>query len=334
MEEEKLETNNEPVVETPAAPVEPVEPTPAEPAVPVEATSSAEPPKKSKSGLIIIIVLILLLGVFAVCFFVLGGNGFKKNKTRELTEKEITELISYVPYATPYPLQSEEYNIDEQYSAYTDKKVSVKEMDKNWLLYNSMTKINNKGKCEDEHFNLNEICDYTLSKDDVLDSLKNLYGDLLIELPNEVKDNYLYKCVLGKDVYSCSNPASKHIINAVTIYFDTYGDRSIIKYEKIDQDDENAYIYVKYARLEMIYDENNTELKAGDITFRLLKYGTGNELIDEKILNASDYYDINDISKPFKDKIYEEFKDKMTTYKLTYKFDGYDYHLTDVEPVK
>ena len=97
IEEAPVETPTEPVAETPveSAPVEPTPETPAPaetPAeTPVEPAKTEEPKKKSKLPLILLIIIILALGEFAVWYFVLGGNGSKKEQKEEPKQEEKKE---------------------------------------------------------------------------------------------------------------------------------------------------------------------------------------------------------------------------------------------------
>ena len=75
----------------------PVEPAPAEtlaeqvPVVEPVAPTPEEPKKKGKGGLIIIIILLLALGGFALWYFVLGGNGSKKEEPKKEPEQKEEE---------------------------------------------------------------------------------------------------------------------------------------------------------------------------------------------------------------------------------------------------
>ena len=72
--------------ETTSAPVAEVAATEATPEVKPE-----EKPKKSKAGLIVIILLLLVLAGFAVWYFVLGGNGSKKEEPKNEPEQQNTK---------------------------------------------------------------------------------------------------------------------------------------------------------------------------------------------------------------------------------------------------
>ena len=343
-----MEEENKKTEETTTEPV--TTPEPAESLAPEGEAAKPEEPKKKGSNGFIIVLLVIFLAVFAVWFFALGGNetlGFKKpeeapNKEEkkedekeesikevQLEAEETDKLISYVPEATPY-------NKDRDYSAYDSKKVSINEMDANWLVYRAMQDVSNKGECTTEQFNLNGICDFTLQLEDVKTAVKNLYGSVNINYPNVVENNFLWKCTLDNDVYACSNTGGGYAANEVSQYFRLAGTtRTFTKHIKAEKDSENLYLYVKYAKMEMVFDEQNVDaISASDVTFRIRKYGTGNEVIDDNILSGSDYYEEN-ASVTFYDKIYEQFKDKLTNYKITYKITGDNsYNLVSVEPVK
>ncbi len=297
------------------------------------------PKKKSKAPMILGLVVGLAI-IAAALVVLLTNKPTEPEKDKEeppvedkieettLSEEEATKLIGYVPYSTPYSKEKD-------YSAFDSKKVSVNEMDANWLVYNAMIEVTNKGTCTTEQFNLNGLCDFTLTKADVEKKVKELYGDANIEYPNVVGNNYLWHCTLDKDVYACSNSGGGYALSDVGKYFDLEGSRVFTKYQKAEKDSKTLYLYVKFGKLEMVYDEQNAaELKASDITFRVRKYGTGNDVIDEAILNGQDYYEANSDKKIY-DKVYEKFGEKMTTYKLTYNItSGGLYNLVSVEPVQ
>ena len=350
----------EPVVEAPvetpveAAPAQPapVEPAPVEPApvAPVEpelpgeavveivepAAPAEEPKKKGKAGLIIFVILLLAAAGFALWFFVLGGNGANAKKeekkeekedkpvTLKLSDEEAAKIISAVPYATPY-------SNEDPYSAFDSKKLEVKDMSANWMVYNAMTRVETKGECTTEQFELNGICDFTLKKEDVEKEFKKIYGDVKITFPDNVKDNFLWKCSLDNDVYACSNSGGGYVANNVSTYFNLFGSRNLIKFVKAEKDSKNLYVTVKYAGFEFVYDSNNDQLEPGDVTFRILKYGTGKDLVDETILQGTDFYEEG---AKFADKVLAKYEDKLTTYKITYKIDGGNYVLVSTEPVK
>ena len=309
-----------------------------------ENTPAEKSNKKNKVPMIICLVGVLL--IMAVAIFVLlskGGAEEKENqqsgnnkpeeseKIEEVTlsEEEAEKLISYVPVSFPY-------SKDNDYTAFTDKKTIVSEMDSKWLIYNAMNKVENKGNnCNVDLNIINGLCDFTLTKSQVTESIKNLYGDISLELPKEINDNFLWHCTLVDDLYACSNTGGGYATTAVTSYFGIHvPKRQFTRTLKAEKDNSHLYIYVKYAKLEMVYDENNDNIQPGDITFRIRKYGTGNEVIDETILSGTDYYEDN-ASKTFYDKLYEQFGDKMTTYKITYNITSEGtYNLSSVEPVK
>ncbi len=305
---------------------------------------SVQEEHKNKNRAPIIIILLILLAIIGFGVFYLLSNSNDNNNNNQESEKkednkkedklvpanldetEIAKLINIVPVSEPYSNERE-------YSAFDNKKVETKDMDTNWLVYKAMKMVTEKGTCTKEQFQLNGLCDFTLKKDDVEKSINNLYGDVSITLPNKVDSNFLYHCTLDNDVYACSNSGGGYALNDVMIYFDVVGNRTFVKYEKAEKDSKNLYITVKFAKYEFVYDTQNDKLQPEEITFRIRKYGTGNEVIDETILNGKDYYEEN-ASKTFNEKIYEKFGNKLTTYKLTYKIDGDSYKLVSTEPVE
>ncbi len=307
-------------------------------------TQAKEEQKKKSIVPIIILLLISLVLIGYGVFYLLNNNNNSNNNNNKqesekkednkeedklvpvnLNEEEIKKLVNIVPVSEPYSSENE-------YSAFDNKKVETKDMDVNWLVYKAMIFVTEKGTCTEEQFQLNGLCDFTLKKEDVEKSVKNLY-DASITLPNKVDSNFLFHCTLDNDVYACSNTGGGYVLNNVMIYFDVVGNRTFVKYEKAEKDSKYLYLTVKFAKYEFVYDNQNLYLQPGEITFRIRKYGTGNEVIDETILNGEDYYEEN-ASKSFDEKIYEKFGDKLTTYKLTYKIDGDSYKLVSTEPVE
>ena len=287
--------------------------------------------KKSKLPVILGLVIGLIVIGAAIIFLVLN-NGNKENKEEKkesaptevkLTDEEQNKLLGMVPESAPY-------SKEKLYSPYVEKKVEVKDMDANWLVYNAMKKVTEKGTCTKELFNLNGICDFTLKVSDVEKAFKSLYGEVTITYPEVVQDNALWKCTKSNDLYACSNSGGGFVSNNVIDYFDLYGSRTFTKIDKATKDDKYLYLDVTYARFEFVYDASNSELQAGDITFRILKFGMGDALVDETILNGKDYYKAG---QKFTDQIYNEYKDKLAKYKLTYAVDGSNYKLLSVEPV-
>ncbi len=310
----------------------------------VEEKKQVESPKNNSRWPMILILLLAIAGVTTSLVLLIKTGGkevlkpdlennehVEKDTIEEvqLSEDEFNELISFVPEATPYDNSRE-------YSAYDSKKVNVSEMDVNWLVYRAMQDVSNKGECTTEQFNLNGVCDFTLQLEDVKTAVKNLYGNVNINYPTVIENNFLWKCTLDNDVYACSNTGGGYAVSEAGIYLQLAGTtRTFTKQIKAEKDNNNLYLYVKYAKMEMVFDEQNVDaIPASDVTFRIRKYGTGNEVIDENILNGSDYYEEN-ASVTFYDKIYEQFKDKLTTYKITYKITGDNsYNLVSVEPVQ
>ena len=173
-----------PVVETPApAPeVQPVEaapvatetpveaapePTPAEPAVapapaaePVAPVPEEEPKKKGKGGLILIIILLLALGGFAVWYFVLGGNGSKKEEPKKEPEQKEEEKKEEEPKeeeAVDYDtakakdlieglMPKQDYLGDRTATYFNDKKVNVNDLGNVYIFTNIYTNDFNSQK--------------------------------------------------------------------------------------------------------------------------------------------------------------------------------------------
>ena len=285
--------------------------------------------KNNKLPIIVVLIIGICLMVTSIVMLVLnGGNNSEEKKDNtpaevKLSDEEKTKLLALIPEATPF-------SKDKEYSAYGEKKIEVKDMDANWLVYKAMQNVKEKGTCTEELFNLNGICDFTLKVTDVEKAFKDMYGDVKVTYPDVVQDNFLWKCTKKEDLYACSNSGGGYISNAVIDYFGVRGTRSYAKIEKAVKDEKTLTLTVTYARFEFVYDESNDDLQPGDITFRILKFGSGDALVDETILNGKDYYKTD---KTFTEQIYNEYKEKLAQYKVTYTIDGSNYLLTSVEPV-
>ncbi len=267
-----------------------------------------------------------------------NNNNEEKTELKEvyLTESTANELIEYVPVTKFNELSD---------FAFLDKKVTVSEMNINSLVYIAMKKVQYKGTCTKEQFNANGICDWTYKKSDVEDSIKNLYG-LTIEMPKKVNNNFLFRCTLVDDTYACSNSGGGTTSNGPVWDYFVFGDKYIAKYQKALKDDNNLYIYVKFARIGLEGRDDTAE-KPEDFNFKIYKYGNNNELIDNNLLNGKDYCEadrvLNDYGyyiyqtrnqKSLGEKVYDNYKDKLTDYKITYKINqDNNYSLLSVEPI-
>ena len=286
--------------------------------------------KKNNLPVIICFVIGIILIVVSLVLLITSGNKDKKEEKKEdasteikLTDKEKEKLLSYIPESFPY-------SKDNHYSAYGEDKILVKDMDTNWLVYTAMQYVTEKGECTTELFNLNGLCDFTLKVSDVEKAIKSIYGNINITYPEKVKNNFLWGCTKKDDLYACSNSGGGYLSNSVTEYFGLYGTRTFAKVESAKKDGNNLVLDVTYARFEFVYDSANDDLKAEDLTFRILKYGVGDALVDDTILSGKDYYNSD---KKFIDQIYNEYKDKLAKYKVTYSIDGSNYKLVSVDPV-
>ena len=141
--EQPAPVESAPVVE--AAPVEPV--TPAEPTEPapevITLPKPEEPKKKGKGGLIIVILLILALAGAGVWYFVLGGNGSKKEEPKKDEEQKEDKKDDKKEEDKIIELKEEDIEDYDNLISYfirimdTKKKVEAKELNNQDILFSA-----------------------------------------------------------------------------------------------------------------------------------------------------------------------------------------------------
>ena len=266
----------------------------------------------------------------------------------KLTDEEIeaNELISYVPNSFPFGRSFSENDMNMYYSAFSNKKLTVREMNANWIILNIMRKMRennysyyNDGKTEylkpgEKVFEEEGDC-YFYKIEHIKEYLNRYYGEADIELPEILKGDILTDCKKHGDFYVCRCEEGGDITSDIAKYFGLYsiGHKTLLitKYDKREIVDDTLNLYVKFARVEF---ETSDDFSVLDNTsFKLYKNSTGNELLINNTFYGKDFYDLES-SKSFKTRIYEQFKDKMLTYKIAYKKYDNNYILLSVEPIK
>ena len=162
----------------------------------------------------------------------------------------------------------------------------------------------------------------------------NHYGVGVITLPERVDGSFLFNCLKKEDYYLCYSGGGGYVASGILNYLRTVEGRNSIlikKYERKEETEENLYLYIKFARID--FTINNKGKNVEDYSFRIYKYGDKTDLVENKDYYLKDYF-AEHSTKTFQRVIYENFKDKMTTYKITYKIDGGNYLLSSVEPVE
>ena len=326
-----------------------------------EKVINEENTKKGNGPLIAVLLLIIAAMGCVIAYLLMNSPSNNKtqstntenqkqeeSKGKELKEVYLTDevakkLMSYVPTG----LRS----LKIVYSGYSNKKLEVKDMDNAWLVTNALYK-NERAQVSCSGYGYQEgghSC-YAYSIDKITTTLNSNYGKDVVKLPDKVLLNNWNECEKKETAYICLIGGGV-AVSDVSEYFGVIeskeADRSLVQYEKAEKEGDNLYLYVKYARLVLkSSDDFNTAEKA---TIQLYKYGTGNELITDTILKGNDYcptitkkdswgntnyiHDPAD-KKTFDEKILEQFKNKMTTYKLTFKVGEADsYTLLSVEPI-
>ena len=289
---------------------------------------------KNKGVLIIIAVVFVLAICCFVGYFILtknneNGSGDKKKanelETVNLTEEEAKVLIDVVPIPSKY-----QGWVD---SAYLDEKVVLSDMNTSHLIYNAMKRTTRGGECTEELMMQNGLCDFTYKVEDVKKSLDELYGKNKVSLIDKINDSFLWRCTRVGEVYACSASGGGFCATDVSSYLD--GDH-YIKYKSAQKDDKYLYLTVKFARIDTYFGDVDLcleDLKPENVSIQLFKYDASNEKIIDDTLNGSKYYEEN-ASKTLYDKLYEEYGNQYTDYKITYKINGEHYSLVSVEPVK
>ena len=290
--------------------------------------------EKKNNGIFIISVIILVLAICCfIGYFIFTKDNVKgsdnKKSTSGLEEVKLTEdkaklLIDYVPIPSKYQGWKD--------SAYLDKKVLLSDMDKAHLIYNAMRNTTSEEGCTEELMKQNGLCDFTYKVEDVKKSLNEIYGENAIELLDKVEDSFLWHCTRVGEVYACSASGGGFCATNVSYYLhsDHY-----VKYQSAKKDKNNLYLMVKFARIETDFGEADVcseSTKPENATIQLYKYDSSNKKILNDTLNGSKYYE-NNASKSLSDKLYEEFGNKFTDYKITYKISGEHYYLVSVEPI-
>ena len=306
-----------------------------------------EEKKKNNTGLIVIIVVLVLIVLLLVGYICINKLNNNKNnnqdntstnvegkdndkekvklKTVELSDDEFQKLIGIIPMEGDTPITNDIY------TPFDNKKLTISDMSTRWMYAKASQKVTSKGECTQELFQLNGLCDFTLKRDDVNAMVKKLYGDINVEAPAKIDGEFLWHCTLKDDTYSCSNSGGGYAVSEPGSYFSK---NLIIKLEEAKKDDNNLYVYIKYARIKYEKNDYYDVKNANDIKFKLLKYGTSDELIDgTNELIGSDFYEYP-VKTTLVDKLYNEYKDKLTNYKITYKINGSDYTLVSIEPTK
>jgi hypothetical protein len=331
----------------------------------MEENREVDTKKKSMSFLVVCLVSIIIVMGGVILYLLLYGNmgtqELDSNESKQttkleevyLTGEEAYELLGYVPIATPYGGGTDAVGVDMYYTAFSNEKVMVSDMNVNWLLHNTLWKMRMNHLEKDIYpYSTGEaIADEYLSKmyygkttmqiygggdctayaiSDIQKELESRYGKAGITLPEKIYGDVLTECTKKDSYYICKCANGGYATSDMSEYFGTWsGDSTLVReYEKAQKDDQRLYLFFKFAKVDFknITDDNQ-------MTFQVYKDRFSKELITDTAFNAKDYYEQNS-SKGFIESIYNQFKDKMDTYKVTYKMNGAHYILESVEPVK
>jgi hypothetical protein len=304
--------------------------------------------KKSMSFLIVCLVSVIIVMGGVILYLLLYGNTdtqeFNSNETKQteelkeayLTSEVAKKLLDYLPVSRPFT----GYIIDDfnnAYSVYSNQKVEVSEMDANWMVYNAIRFSKRYSvECTDYGYEQGGANCEAYKIDEINTILDSYYGRNIVKLPERINGDFLFYCDKKNTEYVCHSGGGGYVAGPIDSYFglphDSAKSKLIVDYDRAEKENNHLYMYVKFARIDFKTPDNYGKIE--DVTFQLYKYGSGNELILDTVFNGKDYYEEN-VSKQFDDKIIEQFKDKMTTYKITYRVGEMDsYTLLSVEPVE
>ena len=331
-----------PVAETPVetAPVAPTEPTPAEtpaapapvePAVEPVAPAPEEPKKKGKGGLILIIILLLAVGGFAVWYFVLGGNGSKKEEPKtapdqgekkeepkkELSDKE--KLAAIKDEGTELDINSAD--VQKLYKLATNGDESKYEYI--WSIKENDTLVASELSDEDKIKAIVHLIDENEYKEVECDGLEipekvgNLMNECVYAKENASKQKYLTKdYVLG--LYTSLFGSNAKMNLELPIYLSA-NNLPLLKYvEKYD----NFYLYV--------IDGGGMTSGLTEPVYKIKKaYSYDDFIIIDREITSKSVVDESSLDEDLKAKLQEELS-KVSNVKYVFEKDGQSYRLLGI----
>ena len=320
-----MENNEE---NKPVEEAKPVEPVTEAPAPTTEAQTTVEPvteaPKKKGKGGILLVLLILVIAIFAVWFFLLGGNemlGFKKEQEEPRQEEKQEEKKKEEEKKE----EKQEENKDES------KEVALSESEKetlnkyiDYFITNNTsykTKILIKDLSSQEillaTYGINGNFDNTISEDTMNTIVKNTFGDVSFE-------HETIKCkVCGSDMYVYSS-TNKNYVESTN--HPGHGGGAIVDkaiyFESAEKNEANNTLTVKY---KIVYSQICDDLYSPPENY----YPTITDLKNSTNAFYSSPLDPTD-GITF-DTVYNEFGSKIPYTVATFGFEDSHYYLKSIE---
>ena len=290
---------------------------------------------KKKYGLIISIIGIIFI-IIALClyFFVDKKSDTNKESNTEKQEKReevsLDGLAEFLMFNVP---TINSLRLDDSKYVYQDKKVTIDDFNSSeiYAIAISLIDYDNVEIC-----GVDEDCDYKVKLNIVQDKIKELFGDIKIEVPNETKENLQKKCTLNDDIYVCEIIGEKqHHYNSYTLYFQAYKDYLDIKtLLKAEKDSKYLYVYEQYANVRL--DSSSSFDKDNLDTYNYYIYNSSNsdtKITEDRII-GKDYYE-DPLEKVFETKITEKYGDLFGLYMHKFKIEKDNtYKWVSTEPVQ
>ena len=285
-----------------------------------------------RNKIIGIIAIILGISLIVGAYFLGKHDGEQAPKEKEAAEKDTKKndddsgivdkgfdkvYLTYIPSIMRNKLS-------DSFFVYQDKKVSISDISTeniysaalNMLSYDDLTVCKEKEKSE------HNDCDLLVSPALLTNKVRELYGKSYTEkTPSKLVGNGGITCKLVKDIYECTNSGENNIYNDYTEYF-FYGNEymNVVDYVKYEKEGNYVYAYVKFMNVRIAdsssYDVNDLN------TFKMKIYENtnGGTLIDNDVLNGSDFYNKDD-TVDFAKKLIDKYLEEAPLYKHAYKID-------------
>jgi hypothetical protein len=275
----------------------------------------------------------LLFGIVLIIFSIINSSNKKEEKEEEVLFDN-TAILAKLPKTndinTLINIDANFYNkipkiidskLSNSYYVYRDKKITVNDVDSKILVSNIITSIDYSSVKECP--NGNEDCDFALDKETIKNKIKEYYGDIEVELNDNIEIENVVNCKNNETIYECKNASidfkSSKYSNYLLYNYDYMNINEIVATEE-KGNEICIYIHVyeiySIARLE---DTKSLDIDNLD-TFKigLYNYSNSNDKLTNKVLLGKDYYE-DDAKKTFYDKVKDKYRNNFRVFKHTYK---------------